>query len=1009
MEKESSSSELQRLMEAIKSSEVVEGRIELIAKLEKLHLSEKFDLASLFDCLTVSCSLHHYSTCLDVCQCMLNNTILHVAAKYLDSDISGCFAQLLLLGVKASIWCGKHLKMTLMSTGGSQEEEEHGSIFFKLLLDVLNFTATICTAITRSCTLDDEVLKIVEKFILEQLDMIRNAISEIKKISSIGGEVLRAAQIAIEAVIKLCKEYLQVVKWELSDLEFEKEKMDINCQKVCIINITMVTIEKLFELGILAANDGGSLVTILNVSWKGVVTLLQLGKGKLSWKGKVAEIIKTLISLVNESLKCAAELWSSSLKDTVSVAEARRTCIPVKFYLINAVKICSLYPCQGFQVFRDLALSVLTISAFKLLLSNEKLLKNASEMVAELLEKTSFDLLSSLLNSGDVKQEQKYGLVDFLFIDDSCLDSVNGDPVKNCMATSMDEIFSVNLAAMSKVRVLLPSRVALFITFLRYSSGLEEDVNLLIARKLDWFLQILIDEEIYSFILVSHIPVSYVSGKTVDLVWEPTFSALLNALKTFMIVVPSTLAWGELESFLLENFFHPHCLCWDIIMELWCFLVRHAEREFVIGIIDKLCALMMFVSSSESVHFQGSALRKIARSICMLITFGSPSAIERVYRSVVSDEGSQLLVPYVALLLEGFPLNLLQDSLRSIAKEKIITDYFGLIDSFDDKLLDVTSFSLGVPVFALSASLQSLQVSLSDIDKKTVKFLVTVILGYRNSADKLAKDSFCKLLAEGLGIISNISHIYAPNEMEEVILELQDLFVSGKTASDVQLSHCKPQLALYMAALSQMVMSESDNCAASSATWALYHMLLRDRHWAFVHLAIASFGYFAARTNCNQLWRFVPQNAALSYDLVAGNEASEERFMSEFKAFLEKEMPLLTVTPSYEQVGMLMEEGLVLKGMVQKIANMNIDVVQCESMGIDSVDGESQSNKRRKLPDGIGKGVELLQNGLRVIGESLTQWQPDPVESAELHEKFLTHFSSLEDAISNIVGLQGSG
>ncbi|GKU98581.1 hypothetical protein SLEP1_g11567 [Rubroshorea leprosula] len=934
MENESSSSKLQRLMEAIKSSEVVEGRIELFARLEELHLSEKSDLASLFDCLTGD--VFQFLTVLfdvrNAFRSLLNNIMDTLGRFYL---LGWCFAQLLLLGVKASLWCGKHLKMTLMSTGESQEEEEHGSIFFKLLLDVLNFTATISTAITRNCTLDDEILKIVENFILEQLDMIRNAISEIKKISSIGGEVLRAAQMAIEAAIKLCKEYLQVVKWELSDIEFEKDTMDINCQKVCIINITMVTIEKLFELGILAANDGGSLVTILNVSWKGVVTLLQLGKGKLSWKGKVAEIIKTLISLVNESLKCAAELWSSSLKDTVSVAEARRTC--------------------------------------------------------------------------DVKQEQKYGLVDFLFIDDSCLDSVNGDPVKNCMATSMDEIFSVNLSAMSKVRVLLPGRVALFITFLRYSSGLEEDVNFLIARKLDWFLQILIDEEIYSFILVSHIPVSYVSGKTVDLVWEPIFSALLNALKTFMIVVSSTLAWGELESFLLENFFHPHCLCWDIIMELWCFVVRHAERELVIGIIDKLCALMMFVSSSESVHFQGSALRKTARSICMLIAFGSPSAIERVYRSVVSDERSQLLVLYVALLQEGFPLNLLQDSLRSIAKEKIITDYFGLIDSFDDKLLDFSSFSLGVPVFALSASLQSLQVSLSDIDKKTAKFLVTVIHGYRNSADKLAKDSFCKLLAEGLGIISNISHVYAPNEMEEVILELEDLFVSGKTASDVQLSHCKPELALYMAALSQMMMSESDNCATSSATWALYHMLLRDRHWAFVHLAIASFGYFAARTNCNQLWRFVPQNAALSYDLVAGNEASEERFMSEFKAFLEKEMALLTVTPSYEQVGMLMEEGLVLKGMVQKIANMNIDVVQCENIGIDSVDGENQSNKRRKLPDGISKGVEMLQNGLRVISESLTQWQPGPVESAELHEKFLTHFSSLEDAISNIVGLQGSG
>lgn len=289
-----------------------------------------------------------------------------------------------------------------------------------------------------------------------------------------------------------------------------------------------------------------------------------------------------------------------------------------------------------------------------------------------------------------------------------------------------------------------------------------------------------------------------------------------------------------------------------------------------------------------------------------------------------------------------------------------------------------------------------------------MKFLVTVIRGYRNSVDKLTKGSFYKLLAEGLETISYITHTHTSDEMKEVIMELQELFVSRKTASEVQLNYCKPELALFMAALSQMGMSENDNCATSVAIWDLYHMLLKNRHWAFVHLAVASFGYFAARTNCNQLWRFVPQDAALSYDLLGGCEASEERFMSEFKAFLEKETALTTVTPSPEQVGYLLEEGLVLKGMFQKISNMNIEVVQCDSMEIDVVDGENQSNKRRKLPDGVGQGVEMLQNGLRVISDSLTQWQPNHVESAELHKKLMNHFSSLEDVIANFAGLQGS-
>lgn len=298
------------------------------------------------------------------------------------------------------------------------------------------------------------------------------------------------------------------------------------------------------------------------------------------------------------------------------------------------------------------------------------------------------------------------------------------------------------------------------------------------------------------------------------------------------------------------------------------------------------------------------------------------------------------------------------------------------------------------------------QVTLSDIDMKTFKFLIAIVRGFRNSSDKLKKEVCCKLLNQTLGIISNLNHLYASEEMKEVILELHNLFVSGPAASDTLLYQCKPGLALFLAGLSNMGMSETDNCAKSSAVWELYHMLLRERHWAFAHLSISAFGYFAGRTNCNQLWRFVPQDAALSYDLVSGNDASEERFMSEFKAFLEKEMALPAVIASPENQGLLIEEGLVLKEKVQKVSNINADAARCDSMEIDD---ENQSNKRRKLPDGISKGVELLRDGLNVISDSLTQWQPNHLESAELHDKFLTHFSSLENVISHLLVLSGSG
>ncbi|KAA8548482.1 hypothetical protein F0562_000251 [Nyssa sinensis] len=1002
MVRESPSNDVQSLLEAIKSSDVVENRVQLLTKLQELDITDKSELASLVESLTM---FWEDFTCLDVSQCMLNKTILHVAVKYLESDISGCLGQILALGTKASIWCGKHLKMTLASTQESQEEQ-HCSFFFQLLLDLLSYSAASFSALAKYPLAGDKELRIVvEKFTFEQLNLTKDSILEIKRIQAFGLEVLKVAQVVLDAVIRLCRVYSHTVNWDLFNAGAEKEKSSIDCEEADsanhVVNITRCSVEKLCELGILAANDGGNLVTILNLSWKGVVNLLQLGKGALTLKVNVADIILTLISLANESLRCAAETWSSSLKEMVSVAEAKRMFLPVKFYLINAVRISSQYPCQAFSVYKDITLCILVISSFRISWSKEEFLKSASEVLAELLEPTSFHLLNSLLNSAQLKREHKFQILDWLFIDKSDLPG-------HLSNTPIVTIFSPKFDAMHGARILQLGRVSLFLNLLKSALDLEEDVRFGITRKLGWLLDGLVDEEVYSCVLVLQIPVLCGSGKTPELAYQPMFSSILQALKTFMIVVSSSLAWGEVESFLLENLFHPHFLCWEIIMELWCFMLRHAEIDMVTNIIDKLFLLLRFVASSESVLVPDSALRRIARSICMLLTHGSQSMVDQIYSSIVAISRSQLsLIIYVALFMERFPLNFLSDKTRSVVTQRIVTDYFGFMESFNDESLrQCGSDVFGAPVFALSAALQSPQVSISDIDTKTLKFLVAIIHNYRNSVDNLMKDHYRKLLSETLGIISNMKHLYASDEMEEVILELQNLFISGPAVSDTQLYQCKPNLALFMAGLGHIELAESDSSARSSAVWELYHMLLREQHWAFVHLAITAFGYFAARTSCNQLWRFVPQNAALSFDLDTGNEANEERFMSELKAFLEKDMALLTMVPRSDQLQLLVKEGLMLKEMIQKFTNIEPEVMQCETMEIDD---ENQAKKKRKLPDGISQGVELLQSGLKVIGDGLSQWQENHLESGELHDKFLTHFSHLEDVIANLVGLAGSG
>lgn len=142
-------------------------------------------------------------------------------------------------------------------------------------------------------------------------------------IQSISSEIVKVIHTVINSVVKLCEDSCQSgnhlrerSEKDLSTMDTEGAG-DINY----VANMAKHTVEKLCELGTIAASGGGTLVSILNVSWKGVVTLLQIGKAALEVNFNVADIIFTLISLANESLRCAAENWSL-LKESISQAEA---------------------------------------------------------------------------------------------------------------------------------------------------------------------------------------------------------------------------------------------------------------------------------------------------------------------------------------------------------------------------------------------------------------------------------------------------------------------------------------------------------------------------------------------------------------------------------------------------------------------------------------------------------------------------------------------------------------
>ncbi|KAJ8459485.1 hypothetical protein OPV22_032411 [Ensete ventricosum] len=1013
MEGETKRNELESLIEAIKGSDVLECRISLISQLENVNDFNQSE--SSFQALLLEYLVEFWedSTCLGMPQCMLNKTILSVASKYLESDMHNCLRKFLVLGTKAIKWCERHLETTIPSIGESQDEN-CSSIFYQIILNTLSLSSSVIITLTRSPVFGEkELVLIIEDFILELLNLTKTSVVETKKIPSISSEIVKLTQVIVDAVVKLCRTYCQAVKWDFYKMNADrnKEMIEVGVDLAShVVNITACTIKYLYELGMFAAGGGGSLVTLLNVSWKGVVSLLQLGKGFLTEKVNVADIILNLVSLVIESLRCASEAWYMTLQDTLTGAEAKRIFLPIKFYLINAVRISSEYPYEAIDVYRELTRCALLISSLGISFSKETKLRAASEALAEFVEPTSLLLLHTLLNTANINLESRLQILDWLLSNEN--DSKSTVVVENADSssgsTSLGSIFLVNCDDVPMARAVLLGRLMLFLNLLKTSPVLREEIVIGISRKLDCLLHMIMHEEVYSLALGLEITVNCVVGPNSGVTWQPMFYFILHSLKIFMIVAASSgPAWMEVEFFLLRNICHPHFLCLEIITEMYCFLLRHGETNMTSYILDRLCSVLKFVASSEPDLRPLDTLRKISRLVCVSLSYVCPAAVDRFYKLVESeDEPNLSQILYLALLIEGFPLESLPDESKMIAIRKLVTSFYHFAENKAKEqelgLINSTEFcnssSVGLPVHALSSALQCCQVKDSDIagDKNMahiVNFAVVVIHGYKSAID-LKKDIFATLLSATLVIISNMRNFYGSAKMERLIVELHTLFMQCPTDADGMLYQCKPSLAYFMASLSHMEIAEGEGQTLCTAVWDLYHMLLRERHWAIVHLVIVAFGYFAARTSCTQLWRFVPHDATLSFDTHTGTEANEDRFMSELKCVLEKEVALCDVTPSKEQLHLL-QEGIVLRKL-GKVACNNSKVSGSKQLEIDK---NSVKNRKRKLLDRICEGMELLQSGVKVMNDALAQ-----SDATDLKDTLSSHILCLEDVISHLVG-----
>ncbi|XP_062209853.1 uncharacterized protein LOC133911575 [Phragmites australis] len=1009
-EVEGRSGDLETLLQAIRSTEVLENRISLINQLEGSFGYSADDLSLILDTLIVSWD---DSRCSGVSHFMLHKSVLQVALKCSDIDTTDCLGQFLSLGVKASSWCGKHLLWSVESIDESEEvqEEEHSRLLPEIISLTLNISIKLLPSAAKCISAD--MVHTIRGFILELLTLMESSIVDNKKIHGSTPDIAKAAPVFLDETIKLCKAYSEIAKADNCKMSTPKEETNVKHREPDLASdwtrITASTIQTLCKLGTYAASSGGSQVTLLNVSWKGVVSLLQIGKGMIEEKINVGDIILTLVSLIIESLKVAAETWCTPLLEALGTSEARRAFLPIKFFLINALRICSAYPSEAMTIYKNIIKCALVITSSSILFSKEPQLKAANEALVELLEPTSFLLLDTLMKSSEVTPESKCQLVHYFFENEEANSSVHMGQAdqREINLASLDCIFPTDSDVHHRNRALLPAELIVFLHFLNASPWLREEVVIELSKKLQALLNIFTSEDIYSYVLGYQIPSLYGADHSPAVVWQPVYTSLIQALKTFMISsVASSAAWNELEAFLLENLFHPHFLCLEIITELWCFFMRYAETETANYLVNQLLLLLKTVASPEKVLAPLSALRKVARALCIILSYASSATVDRIYTRVLNDENtSKSSILHLALLMEGFPFDSLSGGAKELAVKNMHTSFAGYLESYSKNhratnLPTSSSVVTGLPVHALASALQRCEIKDANvIDERSITTMfkfTTSLINMLGTAPDSSKDHLAKDISSMLDIISNMRHLCAFSDMQKLTLELHTLFLSTSDNQNAVLSQCKPSMASFMAILGHLNVTENDANELCSAMCDLYHFLLRERHWALIHLAMGSFGYFAARTSFTELWKFVPGDAALSYNAITGTVIDENRFMLELKDFLQKEAALHgTSRWSEKQICFLVSEGRALKKLVKTYSEIP-EISEPEKVAIT----KDVSTKKRKMPDGVCEGMVLLQNGLKVMRSAF-----DESDFAELRDRFAAPLSRLEDAVSQIASM----
>lgn len=458
----------------------------------------------------------------------------------------------------------------------------------------------------------------------------------------------------------------------------------VNAEVDLLFDILTSTCGNLVHVANMSAASGS--LEVLNASWKAVICLLQPKEGcRVTWETlDICKIVSVLVDQAIQKLRIVLELSIVCPESTTTPPNTKgvRT---IKFFVTFAGRIARWYPkqCGGAHgIISQFATKLFaTLSVPPDFLHNTDLKKALCETVWPV---TSV-LLHTVLCSDVVEKEQKS---QFLMGIVNGYSSSDEDSCGKCAISIIEQVFPANETTMFGVLGKVGC-TAFYLNLLLISSSFKGDVLLEFCKHLDWLVDTVAEEEVYSrMVEFQTFPKhakegAYTSNMQTMFVWA------LQALGTFAIVAASSGLLHQVELFLFRNAVHPCGLCAELIKDVWCFLIRHGEHSLVTEHISAVFSTLQAMCSSKNGKDCEIPLQRMARLLCSLIGAAPETEAFRIFQLAYNQETflstSAARIAHL-LLEEGLSFALLPEHRRRAATLQLTSACLSALNEFSEQM-----------------------------------------------------------------------------------------------------------------------------------------------------------------------------------------------------------------------------------------------------------------------------------------------------------------------------------